>query len=64
MTQGEAKVFETDLILFPAKTEEEVPAKQIDAEIVEIKKRTLTVDVNKRFARLRKSIRKRSAGIF
>jgi hypothetical protein len=64
MTQGEAKLFESDMILFPVKKDEETPVAEIETEVVEVKKRTLTVDVNKRFARLRKSIRKRSASIF
>jgi hypothetical protein len=63
MTQAEVKIFDTDLVVFPAKTEIEVSIKETETEIVEVKKRTLKIDVNKRFARLRKHIRKRSAGI-
>lgn len=64
MTQPEVKKIETDVIVFPAKSENEVLITEIETEIVELKKRTLKIDINKRFARLRKSIRKRSAGIF
>jgi hypothetical protein len=63
MTQAEAKGFETDVVVFPAKPEVEISVRETETEIIEIKKRTLKVDINKRFARLRKNIRKRSAGI-
>ena len=64
MTQAEVKGFETDVVVFPAKPQIEISVKEIETEIVEVKKRTLKTDINKRFARLRKSIRKRSASIF
>lgn len=64
MTQAEAKGFENDVVVFPAKSEREILVKETETETVEIKKRTLKIDINKRFTRLRKSIRKRSAGIF
>ena len=64
MTQGKAAVFETDMILFPVKTEQEILVKTEETEVVEIKKGTLKIDIHKRFARLRKNIKKRSASIF
>jgi hypothetical protein len=64
MTQAEVKGFETDVVVFPTKSENEIIVKEIETEIVEVKKRTLKIDINKRFARLRKNIRKRSASIF
>lgn len=65
MTQAKAAVFETEVLLFPTKTEtNEVSSVEEKIEVVEIKKTTLRIDINKRFARLRKSMRKRSASIF
>lgn len=64
MTQGEAKVFETDVVLFSTKTEREKDSQTAETEVVEVKKSTLKIDLDKRFARLRKSMRKRSASIF
>ena len=64
MTQGEAKVFETELVLLTVKTENENTAKVNETETLEIRKRTFKIDVNKRFARLRRNMRKRSASIF
>ncbi len=64
MTQGDVKVFETDVVLYPVKSDEEVLSKETETEVVEVKKRVLKVDINKRFARFRKSIRRRSASIF
>ena len=64
MIQGEAKVFETEMVLLTVKTENENSAKPNETETVELKKRTIKIDVDKRFARLRRNIRKRSASIF
>lgn len=64
MTQAEVKVFEPEVVVFPANREKESAAPGDEKEIVEAEKRTLKTDLDKRFARLKKSIRKRSAGIF
>lgn len=64
MTQGKAAVFETEVLLFPAKPEAKEVSIAEETEVVEIKKTTIRIDINKRFARLRKSLRKRSASIF
>lgn len=63
MTQGEAKVFETEVVLFTGKQIQEVSANEEKTEIVETVKTTIRTDLNKRFERLRKSLRKRSASI-
>jgi hypothetical protein len=63
MTQAEVKAFETDVVVFPAQPEKEILVQETETEIVEIKQRTLKIDINKRFARLRKSLRRRSASI-
>lgn len=65
MTQGKAAVFETEVLLFPAKPDsKEVSSAEEKIEVVEVTKTTLRIDIYKRFARLRKSMRKRSASIF
>lgn len=63
MTKAEVQVLENDVVLFPAKTEREVSVTEIRVEKVETEKKTLRIDIKKRFARLKKSMRKRSAGI-
>lgn len=63
MTQAEVKVFEKDVLMFPVETETEIKVNETEIEVVEVKKQKLGIDINKRFARLRKSIRKRSASI-
>ncbi|CAN5790252.1 hypothetical protein BH20ACI4_BH20ACI4_12630 [soil metagenome] len=64
MTQADVKRFETDVVAFPSKSEAEISVKETETESVEVSKRTIKTDLYKRFARLRKNIRKRSAGIF
>lgn len=64
MTQGQAKIFETDVVLFPITNEKEVSEITEETEIIEVKKTTLRTDINQRFVRLRKSLRKRSISIF
>lgn len=63
MTKAEIQVLETEVVLFPAKPEREVSVTEIKTENVEAEKTTLKIDIKKRFARLKKSMRKRSAGI-
>ncbi len=58
-----ARVLETDVILFSPPLKQEVLMTEAKIEIVEVKKTTLKTDVKKRFARLKKSMRRRSAGI-
>ncbi len=58
-----ARVLETDVILFSPQLKQEVLMTEAKTEIVEVKKTTLKTDVKNRFARLKKSMRRRSAGI-
>lgn len=66
MTKGEATVLETDAVIFPMEfgqdNREEITLKEKSAKLV-IEKQLTKTDVEIRFARLRKSLRKRSAGI-
>ena len=65
MTQTKAAVFETDVMLFPVKTEaKEVSSADEKIEVVEVRKTTLSIDIRQRFERLKKVMRKRSASIF
>lgn len=65
MTQGKAAVFKTEVLLFPTNSDaEDVSTIEEKIEVVEVKKTTLKIDINTRFARLRKSLKKRSASIF
>lgn len=61
--KGEARVLETDVILFPPKLQQEILITETKKEIIEVKRSEFKSDIKKRFARLKKSMRKRSAGI-
>ncbi|HEV8157455.1 MAG TPA: hypothetical protein VGP58_00370 [Pyrinomonadaceae bacterium] len=66
MTKGEAKMLETDVDIFPIKSvhenRESVLAEQLASKnAVEVE--TTKIDIKARFARLKKSLRKRSASI-
>ena len=65
-TKSEAKVLETDVVIFPMKfgQNELETVLDEDAENKVIKeKSSIEIDNESRFARLRKSLRKRSASI-
>lgn len=66
MTKGEAKKLETDVVIFPMEfgreTEETGLVEEISTETVDDKS-TIRTDIQIRFARLKKSLRKRSASI-
>jgi hemerythrin-like domain-containing protein len=67
MTKDEAKVLETDMNIFPIITAQEknlgnVLSEQLSSKnVVEVE--TTKIDIKARFARLKKSLRKRSASI-
>lgn len=67
MTKGEAKVLETEVVIFPAEfgSETQAPTTTVEENVFEAaaEKRPVKVDVENRFARLKKSLRKRSASI-
>ncbi len=66
MTKGEAKVLETDVVIFPMKfgqdNQETNLAQETTTKIV-VDKQLIKTDIEIRFARLKKSLRKRSASI-
>lgn len=67
MTKGEAKVLETDTVLFPLEfrqnKQETVSAKEPANGNATVVKQSVRTDFQIRFARLKKSLRKRSASI-
>lgn len=66
MTKGEAKVVETDVVIFPMRFNQTI-AEDESAEEAENKllaeEKSIENDIETRFARLRKSLRKRSVSI-
>jgi len=66
MTKGEAKKLETDVVIFPMefsrKDKEAILVEESSAEVVNDKS-SIKPDIQSRFARLKKSLRKRSASI-
>ncbi len=66
MIKGEAKVLETDVVIFPMKPEQNVREKALSQEKENNfvnEKKAIETDNESRFARLKKSLRKRSASI-
>ncbi len=66
MTKGEAKCLETDVVIFPMESnrenQTEVLVEETSTELV-VDKPSIRTDIQIRFARLKKSLRKRSASI-
>ncbi len=66
MTKGEATVLETDAVIFPMEfgqdNREEISIEEQNAKLV-IEKQPIKIGDEIRFARLKKSLRKRAAGI-
>jgi len=66
MTKGEAKALETDVVIFPMEfsreNQETILIEETSAEIA-VDQPPIRADIQIRFARLKKSLRKRSASI-
>lgn len=66
MTKSEATVLETDVVIFPMEfgqdNRETIVTEEQTAQLV-IEKKSVEFDIETRFARLRKTLRKRSASI-
>lgn len=62
MIQGEVKVLEKDIVVFPVEVEQNA-AEVSEKEILTVESKVVEIDIKKRFARLKKSLRKRSASI-
>lgn len=66
MTKGEVKTLDTERIVSPSERGRKIPATVTTEEIAAnpaIRKQTNKTDLTNRFARLKKSSRKRSASI-
>lgn len=66
MTSGEAKQLETDVIIFPMEINRDDQQATIEKTVTEtatVEKTSIKTNVEIRFARLKKSLRKRSANI-
>ena len=56
------KVLEKDIIVFPVEAEQNT-AEVSEKEILTVESKVVEIDIKKKFARLKKSLRKRSASI-
>ena len=66
MTKGEAKMLETDMGVFPIKSVQENRENILTEQLASknsVEVETTKIDIRNRFARLKKSLRKRSASI-
>ena len=61
--KSDAQVLEADVLLFSSKKERETISENTESVIVEVEKRTLKIDIKNRFARLKRTMRKRSVSI-
>lgn len=62
MVQGEAKVFETDVVIFSVNPDEIKDEEKSEKERTEVENEKLKIDIKRRFARLKK-IKKYSSSI-
>lgn len=66
ITKSEAKVLETDVVIFPMKlgqNAQEMVLAEDTKKITAIEKKPIEIDNENRFARLKKSLRKKSVSI-
>ena len=66
MTNGEAKMLETDAVIFPMNLDQENQEINLAAEATDkiiVEEKSINIDIETRFARLKKSLRKRSVSI-
>ena len=63
MTKGETKMLETDAVIFPMKYTETKSATDSQMNQIVTETQTVKSDIKLRFARLKRSIKKRSASI-
>lgn len=61
--KSDMQVLEADVMLFSSKTEQENISQNAENISLKIEKRTIKIDIKKRFARLKRTMRKRSAAI-
>ena len=61
--KSDVQVLKADVLLFSSKKERETISENTESVIVEVEKRTIKIDIKNRFARLKRTMRKRSASI-
>ena len=61
--KSDVQVLEADVLLFSSKKERKTISENTESVIVEVEKRTLKIDIKNRFARLKRTMRKRSVSI-
>ena len=61
--KSDMQVLEADVLLFSSKKERKTISENTESVIVEVEKRTLKIDIKNRFARLKRTMRKRSVSI-
>jgi hypothetical protein len=61
--KSDAQVLEAEVMLFSSKTEQENVSQNADSAALTVEKRTIKIDIKNRFARLKRTMRKRSAAI-
>jgi hypothetical protein len=61
--KSDAQVLEAEVMLFSSKTEQENVSQNAESAALTVEKRTIKIDIKNRFARLKRTMRKRSAAI-
>lgn len=61
--KSDVQVLEADVLLFSSKKARKTISENTEGVIVEVEKRTLKIDLKNRFARLKRTMRKRSVSI-
>ena len=61
--KSDTQVLEAEVMLFSVKTEQENISPNAESAALTVEKRTIKIDIKNRFARLKRTMRKRSAAI-
>ena len=61
--KSDVQVLEAEVMLFSSKTEQENVSQNEKSAVLTVEKRTIKIDIKNRFARLKRTMRKRSAAI-
>ncbi len=61
--KSDVHVLEAEVMLFSSKTEQENVSQNAESSALRVEKRTIKIDIKTRFARLKRTMRKRSAAI-
>jgi hypothetical protein len=61
--KSDVQVLEAEVMLFSSKTEQENVSQNEESAALTVEKRTIKIDIKNRFARLKRTMRKRSAAI-